>query len=104
MDIEMVLGFINADLVIIVIGLYCIGLFLKEFKFVPDYLIPVMLLILGIAGGVLYSGFVLGLGFTSATIVVAIIQGVLCASVAVYGHQFFKQLLQKSYEDKMKWK
>lgn len=102
MEIKMALNFISPDLLIIVFLLYCIGLFLKQIESIPDYIIPLTLLVFGVAFGVLYSGFVLNLGFSTSAIVVAIVQGVICASVAVFGNQILKQMLEKSYYDKEK--
>lgn len=101
MEIEMILSLISPDLLILVVVLYCIGMFLKQSQ-VPDYFIPLILLGLGVGGCVIYSVFVLGLGLTAGSIVVAIIQGILCSSLCVFGNQLVKQLLEKSYWDRFK--
>lgn len=62
-----------------------LGLILKNLKRPPDRYIPLILLVVGVAG----SLALLGLS------VDAVVQGVLVTGAAVYGDQLFKQLGRK---------
>jgi hypothetical protein len=62
-------------------ALYVVGVAMKKTPKLPDWLIPWLLLPLGILGG----GFIIGWNVTG------IIQGVLCTGMTVYGNQLFKQ-------------
>lgn len=79
------LEFIPTDFIILIPTLYVIGVFLKQSK-IKDYLIPWILLILGIFGS-------FGLGY-SVDINNAI-QGVLVTGVAVLGNQLYVQTVKK---------
>ncbi|MEZ4357087.1 MAG: phage holin family protein [Eubacteriales bacterium] len=65
-------------------GLYIIGVFLKKAVFIPDWLIPFILLALGI----LASCFTIEGGFT----VPNILQGIFATGLAVLGNQAYKQI------------
>lgn len=67
---------------ILIPALYVIGIFIKKTPKIPDWVIPIVLLVLGIIGG----------GFLVGWTVTGIIQGVLVAGVTVYGNQAYKQI------------
>jgi hypothetical protein len=69
--------------VIIAAGLYVIGTFLKKASFLPDWLIPFILTVLG----VLAAGFSMDGGFS----VDNILQGVFATGAAVLANQIKKQ-------------
>lgn len=69
------------QLLILVAALYVIGIFLKNTSKVADWTIPWILLVVGIIGSIALEGF-------SA---VAVIQGIICAGVAVFTNQLIKQ-------------
>ena len=73
--------FLKSGTQIIVAVLYIIGVFLKRIKRFPDFLIPYMLVGVGIG----LCGWISGLNPTS------VIQGVLAAGSAVLIHQCYKQ-------------
>ena len=78
--------FIPEQLLILVAGLYVIGLFLKYTPKVEDWCIPWILLVIGVVGS-------LGLqqGFTA----LAVFQGVAATGMAVLSNQLIKQTLNK---------
>lgn len=92
------IDFIRPELLTLVPLLYVFGMILKEADFVRDNWIP---LILGVIGIIIAACYVCGdVGGVSLTaIATAVTQGILCAGVAVYGNQIFKQL-KKGKEDK----
>jgi len=63
-------------------ALYIIGLIIKKTPKIPDWIIPIILLALGIVGG----GVIVG--WTAS----GIIQGALAAGLTVYGNQLYKQI------------
>ncbi|MCB6572430.1 phage holin family protein, partial [Eubacterium limosum] len=69
---------------------YVLGLFLKGTPKVPNWLIPWIIGVLGVA-----LGFGIG-GFN----VTAAIQGILAAAAAVYGNQLWKQVVNGINEKK----
>jgi hypothetical protein len=99
MDINQIVGLIKPDLFIIVALCYVFGLFLKNLPKVKDWTIPFILLLFSIVMTVMYIAVVLGEGFTAKVIVLGIIQGFLCAAVAVYGNEALKQLVVKRPKD-----
>lgn len=68
--------------ILILIVLYIIGMMLKGIPQIGNWLIPFVLLILGIAASVALRGFTLE----------GILYGVLVAGLTVYGNQLYKQL------------
>ena len=65
--------------------LIILGQIVKEIKEIPDKYIPLILLVLGIAGAIALIGI-------SAD---SVIQGILVAGAAVYGNQIYKQLIKE---------
>ena len=73
--------YIKESMLILVPVLYIFGLILKRTPKIPDWTIPWVELVLGLALGILYGG----LNAESA------VQGVLCAGCAVFASQLIKQ-------------
>ena len=69
--------------------LYLIGLFLKKIPGMPDWLIPIMLLTLGIVGAMAFFGWTIN----------SVIQGVLVSGVTVFANQVYKQVFVKSKDE-----
>ena len=92
MEVDL-LKFLPADLLIVVIAIYTLGIFLKNSKAIKDNLIPLILLIVAILITIVYSAVILGEGFTPATITNGFIYGIIVAAVAVFWNQLLKQLL-----------
>lgn len=92
------LEFIYPELATLIPLLYIVGMILKDAAFVHDNYIP---LILGGVGIVVAICYVCGSAsaFNLPAIATAVTQGILCAGVAVYGNQVFKQI-KKSKETK----
>lgn len=83
------MDFILEDALILIPVLVIIGKILKGTPKLPTWLIPYILLVLG----VIFSVFLIG--FT----VHGIVQGVLVSGTAVFTHQLFKQAKNKDKEN-----
>lgn len=79
------LDFIIKDSYILVPVLYVIGVFLKRTPKIPDWLIPWILLGLGMIGAFFLSGMKLS----------GVLQGVLVAGVTVFANQLYKQTIYR---------
>lgn len=93
-----ILNLIPAELLIITVVVYCIAEFVKRTEKVPNWSIPIFVLVAAIILTVIYSAIVLDYGMTSKTVVNGVIYGVLIASIAVYCNQLFKQIFIKRLE------
>lgn len=93
-----IMSLIPAQLVILIVFIYCLGMFLKKTNKFPDWLIPITLLIASIIVTIAYTAISLGAGLSGKIIVDGIIYGVLVASVAVYCNQVIKQILERNNE------
>lgn len=82
---EMLKDYIMDNALILIPVIYVIGAILKGTELVKDKYIPVILLPIGIALGMILVGFNVN-GF---------IQGVLVTGVAVYANQLVKQALKE---------
>lgn len=101
MDFEIILQLIRPELLILVAFLWCLGLFFKKAPwFTAEWMIPFLLLGIGILFTILYLAIILGEGFTKVTFLMGIIQGVLIAALAVYINEALKQVFVKRLEDK----
>ena len=85
--IDQLMSYIPSEMIIVAIALSCIGTFLKVTPKFPSWLIPYALILLGIAGCSLLSQ---ELTIQSAC------YGVLSGTIAVTGHQIFKQTKNKN--------
>lgn len=74
--------FVPEHLMILVVGIFIIGTFLKKTPKINDWLIPWILLVLGIIGSI---------ALNNSLSVTSIIQGVICSGCAVLTNQLFKQ-------------
>lgn len=88
MDWNMVADFIDAKFGVIIACCWVLGYIFKKTPFVPDWLI----IYLVTAGAIVLVICLDGLN------VEAVIQGMLCGAVAVYGHQLLKQTKKGSEE------
>ncbi|WP_035186521.1 phage holin family protein [Alteribacter aurantiacus] len=75
------LSYVVDEALIVIPVLMILGKIIKQTPRVPDWLIPYMLLILGIT----FTTFLMGLSIE------AFIQGILVTGGAVFGHQLIKQ-------------
>ncbi|ASN68310.1 putative holin [uncultured Caudovirales phage] len=85
---ENLIQFVPEQLLILVAALYVIGIFLKTSK-IADWTIPWILLSVGILGAIGIEGIS----------VMAVIEGIICAGVAVLTNQLIKQTTVKKGED-----
>lgn len=91
LDLDL-MSLVPTELLIIAVVVYCIGIFLKSSKKVPNWLIPIILLVVAIFITISYMAVSLGEGFTLKVIIDGFIYGILLASVAVYCNQVLKQI------------
>jgi uncharacterized membrane protein len=80
-----IVKFITEQSLILIPVLYILGTLLKSTPNVQDWLIPYILLVLGIMGSILLMGFNIQ----------AIIQGILVSGATVLGNQLIKQVTDK---------
>lgn len=80
------MDYIISEAYILIPVLYVIAIFIKKIPNIVDWLIPLILLGLGMIGGFFLSGMNLD----------GILQGVLVAGVTVFGNQLYKQTFIKS--------
>lgn len=78
-------SYITENALILVPALYILGMIIKNTEEIPDRFIPLILLIIGIAGAI----SLMGLNVES------VIQGILVTGSAVYTNQLFKQMSKK---------
>lgn len=74
-------NYIQQDALILIPTLYVMGMILKNTPEIKDWLIPYVLLILGVLGSVLLLGFSVS----------SVIQGILVTGAAVLTNQLIKQ-------------
>ncbi len=94
MDYSIIMDYIQPELLVLVPFLYILGMFAKEAACVPDNLIPALLGVAGVAVAVVWvlaSTVPIGAAAVALAIVTALVQGILCAGVAVYCNQIIKQ-------------
>ena len=82
---ENLIKFVPEQLLILVAALYVVGMFLKKTPKVQDWIIPWILLVLGVA----FSISIMGINATS------ILQGIICSFGAIATNQFIKQTINK---------
>jgi hypothetical protein len=73
--------YIPAELGILVVALWVIGYFVKNVNVIKDAYIPFILIALGIIGSIALQG----------VSTLAVLQGIICAAVAVLGKNVIKQ-------------
>ncbi len=83
------MNYIVSESYILIPVLYVIGVLLKKIPNIKDWLIPWILLGLGMIGGFFLAGMQLS----------GVLQGVLVTGVTVLGNQLYKQTTVKSQED-----
>lgn len=100
MEWSSVVSFIQPELLIVVVFLWCIGLFLKKAPwFSAEWTIPFILLAISLVITILYLAIILGDGFSAKVILAGIIQAVILAAVAVFGNEILKQTIDKRLDD-----
>ena len=89
---ENLLTFIPEFLLILIVGIYVLGVFLKEIKSIPDKYIVSILMLFGITVEVLLNIINAQYKVDLDVIVNGVLQGILCWGVAVGINQTSKQL------------
>jgi hypothetical protein len=79
-----ILTYLNEGTLIIVAVLLVLGKIIKTIPGIPNWVIPIVLMVPGVIGTMAIYGW------TGANA----IQGILAVAVAVYGNQLYKQLLE----------
>jgi len=103
MDWTQIKDFIRPELSVLVVFLWCLGLFLKKVPwFTSEWMIALLLLAVSLIVTVVYTAVVVGDGFTAEVFIIGIIQGVIIAAVAVFGNELVKHVTAKRNRDKCK--
>lgn len=97
---EEIIKLIRPELLALMPLLYAAGMIVKRIEKIPDWCIPLVLLVTGILASVGYVLAQAGGGVTAAEIIGALIQGVLLAVATVGTNQFVKQIAVKRVDDK----
>lgn len=96
---ETIIESIRPELGILIVFLYCVGLFLKKWEgFTKEWMIPYILLGVSFLITLAYVSIYLGEGFGPPIIVAVVIQSVLIAAITVFGNELLKQVLIKRKE------
>lgn len=91
---DIIIDYINPELLVLVPFLYILGLFLKDSKKIADNLIPAILGGVGVVVAIVWvlaSTVPVGAAAIAMAVITAIVQGVLVAGAAVYCNQIIKQ-------------
>lgn len=94
---EEILQYILPEIVILIPVLIILGQAIKQIPKVKDWTIPIILAVIGIVVSILILGF--ENGFTGSIVLNGVLQGILCAGMAVYVHQLTMQSTRKRKED-----
>lgn len=96
---ETIIESIRPELGILIVFLYCVGLFLKKWEgFTKEWMIPYILLGVSFLITLAYVSIYLAEGFGPPVIVAVVIQSVLIAAITVFGNELLKQILTKRKE------
>jgi len=101
MDWSQILEFIRPELSVLVVFLWCLGLFLKKAPwFTSEWMIPFLLLAVSLIVTIFHTAVVIGEGFSAAGIIKGVIEGVIIAAIAVFGNELVKQATVKRMQEK----
>ncbi|MGF7046410.1 hypothetical protein J2T13_000886 [Paenibacillus sp. DS2015] len=89
MEWSAILEFISAELMVVVIACWVIGYILKQTPKVLDWTIVYIVTVFAVVFAVFLLGFT----------VQAILQGIMCGAVAVYGNQLVKQVKKSGADE-----
>lgn len=89
------INFIPKEFLILIVICYAAGLFLKRIPNVPDWTIPLILLVITVSIAVFYIAIALEQGYTQLTYLNAVIYGLLSSAVAVFGNNIVKQVKKR---------
>lgn len=82
-------GWVYQELLLLVPALYGLGIVLKHMEAISDKFIPAVLTLVSV---ILSCLLVLSLeGVSAGSIFNGVVQGIVCAAVAVYSNQMYKQ-------------
>jgi hypothetical protein len=87
-----VMAYIVEKALVLIPALLVLGQIIKSIPNVPNWLIPVVLLVPGVAGTMAIVGWTIE----------GAVQGILVTGAAVYGNQVWKQIMYKSEESSKK--
>jgi hypothetical protein len=104
MPLDSIIGFVKPELFILIVFLWCLGLFLKKAPwFSSDWCIPFILLGASFFITIAYMAVVMKEGFNGAVIINGTVQSVIIASLTVFGNEIIKQITKKRIKDKRGW-
>ena len=110
MELMDLISFVEPANIILIVFIWCLGLFLKKAPwFNAEWKIPFILLIISVIFSVLYTYSTIEEGYTTSLFVSSIIQGVIVAALAVFGNEALKQLFvkrrvdERREEERYKW-
>ncbi|MCB6366962.1 phage holin family protein [Intestinibacillus massiliensis] len=84
--------FIKPDFTVLVAALYCLGIALRRSALFPNNMIPLLLTACGAGlGGLSVAAHYSAYANPAAAFLDALVQGILCAGMAVYINQLIKQ-------------
>lgn len=86
---EELLVYISPELTVLTVGLYCLGLFCKSNSLIKDEYIPFIILIFSTIAAILIKGFCIN----------SVLEGIICATVAVFAENIRKQVIKISKEE-----
>ena len=97
-----IMDYIRPEFAAVIVMLVALGMLIKHTEIIKNKYIP---LILGIVGITICTCYLIGQGVRDEYIdwinvlPSGFMQGILCAAVSVYGHQFIKQLGEKTKDE-----
>ena len=99
MDWQLIVEYIRPELFVLIPFLWFIGWLMKNSKKVQDWIIPIVLTVIGVILAPLWIAVVVAEGFGSAVILYGIVQGGLVAAAAVLFNEGIKQIKHKRLDD-----
>lgn len=92
--IELAREYVCPELLLLVPVLYILGMAIKKTELINDKLIPILLCIAGVSMAGIYMASVtdaVSIQSVFGVLFAALVQGILCAGVAVLSNQVYKQ-------------
>lgn len=110
MELMDLVSFVEPGNIILIVFVWCLGLFLKKAPwFNAEWKIPFILLTISVIFSALYTFSTVDQAYTISIFVSSIIQGVIIAALAVFGNEALKQLFvkrkvdERREEERYKW-
>lgn len=94
-----IMNYVKPELLVLAVILYLIGMMLKKTPKVADWGIPYILTGISVVLAIIYvlaTADIVSYKDGLMAAFTAIVQGILCAGLAVYGNQLLKQVTEKN--------